>query len=324
MDFPIRILRVDPTSRCNHKCRFCRFHGLEGSISRIEDLDFDAFCTTLDDLAQHIPNLDVRFVGSGEPSLHPCFDEMVLRAKGRGFTTHVITNGSTMKDKLELLAGFVDRLVVSLHGIGQLHDDIVGVSGSYDNVLTGLKELSSIPNRSAQLVTHTTLNDKNCLQIDEIAEFVKDKLGGKPEFLHLSFNNSAARRNDISLMKRCIREALSRYPDLQFWPSLSAEELDDYYDGRTYPRKVSSCRRMFDELNITRNGTVTLCGEEPFGSIFKSSVIEILESDKRLSLLRNWETFAASEVPSECRRCFVYYPRLGKPANLAGSAPSSV
>lgn len=86
------MLRVEPISACNHNCVWCSNSGYrreEGGV-----LDPEVFTGLLDD----VRGTDVRslvWIGSGEPTLHPKFKDMVSEAALSGFSQGLVTNGST-------------------------------------------------------------------------------------------------------------------------------------------------------------------------------------------------------------------------------------
>ncbi len=86
----LRILFIEPTTRCNLKCEMCfKQHWTE----REGDMEWDLFEKILRD-ATRFPRLEtIVFGGIGEPTVHPRIGEMIERASKIGFKTYITTNG---------------------------------------------------------------------------------------------------------------------------------------------------------------------------------------------------------------------------------------
>lgn len=79
----VRLLQVEPTSRCNFTCGFCVGRHLDQS-----DLDLETFREAL----AQLPDLErLEMHGEGEPLMHPHFFEMARLARARGIRLSTIT-----------------------------------------------------------------------------------------------------------------------------------------------------------------------------------------------------------------------------------------
>jgi MoaA/NifB/PqqE/SkfB family radical SAM enzyme len=104
----VRLLQVEPTTRCNFGCGFCVGRRLDQS-----DLALADYVRAL----EHFSELErVELHGEGEPTLHPELPEMVRLAHERGARVSTITNGSLLtRARVEkLLAAGMDALFVSI------------------------------------------------------------------------------------------------------------------------------------------------------------------------------------------------------------------
>ena len=75
-------LRLDLTSYCNETCIFCPFHGYDEEIKEGQFIDGDYFIRVAEDLRLNSFRVNARFVGSGEPTLHPDFIK-ILKEKSK-------------------------------------------------------------------------------------------------------------------------------------------------------------------------------------------------------------------------------------------------
>jgi pyruvate-formate lyase-activating enzyme len=133
---------------CNQRCYFCYF------INRINDGDHPehafmtlakakAICTTLRGF-YGCTAIDIQ---GGEPTIHPDILELVAHCRAIGLQPTLITNGLVLARPgvLEKYkdAGIRDFLV-SLHGVGEVHDQVVGREGAYADIIAaidGMREL---------------------------------------------------------------------------------------------------------------------------------------------------------------------------------------
>lgn len=133
---------------CNQRCYFCYF------ASRIADLDHPqhdfmtiekakAICKVL---REYYGNTSIDIQG-GEPTIYPDILELIRCCHEIGLYPTLITNGLVLGrpgvlEKYEE-AGIRDFLV-SLHGIGDIHDEVVGVKGAYVKILAGIERMIEV------------------------------------------------------------------------------------------------------------------------------------------------------------------------------------
>lgn len=109
-------VEIDLTNRCNLGCEFCHFgytHS-RGLLSKQQRAEFEQMGDEMSDTlaylilrALHENGVkSVTFSGGGEPTLHPHFREIVLRAAQLGFKLGLYTNGTRLDTEL---ANFVKQ-----------------------------------------------------------------------------------------------------------------------------------------------------------------------------------------------------------------------
>jgi len=111
----LKKIYVEPTTRCNFKCKFC-VRQASGSGIEIGDLTLEAFKALL----PATPDLEAMvFSGIGEPLLHPQIDQLVYLAKQHlpnNAWVGIQTNGSLLIEPLaeKLINAGLDRICVSM------------------------------------------------------------------------------------------------------------------------------------------------------------------------------------------------------------------
>ncbi|MBW3018476.1 radical SAM protein [Candidatus Woesearchaeota archaeon] len=145
-------LTIDITSRCNQNCEFCYNTGKNGDM----DLDmFKGFVTE---------DITMVEIGGGEPMLHTKLPEFIRYCADNDKKVNVVTNGSLLNKRLfELDNKDSIEFIVSLHGIDDVHNSIVGAN-NYRTALNNVQELKQY----FRTGINTSLYKKNKDQIDSL------------------------------------------------------------------------------------------------------------------------------------------------------------
>ena len=142
------VVQIFPIYACNFKCNYCIFqHPKEkhGFISDEVVMDFDLFKKCVDDMTDFPDKIKVlRFVGIGEPLLHPDIVSMVeyTAISNNAETIEIITNGSILTPRMSdfLIKAGLDRVVVSVQGTsGEKYKEVAGVDIDFDEFVGNLK-----------------------------------------------------------------------------------------------------------------------------------------------------------------------------------------
>ena len=118
------VVQIFPVYACNLKCNYCIFQMPQNErhfISNVVSMDLDLFKKCVDDMTAFPDKIKtLRFVGIGEPLLHPDIHKMVSYAKEKNIAEkiEIITNGIRLKLSMaeKLIKAGLDRLVVSIQG----------------------------------------------------------------------------------------------------------------------------------------------------------------------------------------------------------------
>jgi MoaA/NifB/PqqE/SkfB family radical SAM enzyme len=132
----VRMLYLQLLYRCNFSCKHC-FHG---ELLKAPDAFTVAEAQAMLDHFKQIYRLDaVTFLG-GEPLLYPGIATMCAYAKQLGLDVEICTNAHRgFRARIEEIAPWVDKLRVSLDGLGASHDRI-RQAGSFDGAFEIIEE----------------------------------------------------------------------------------------------------------------------------------------------------------------------------------------
>ncbi|HSW50580.1 MAG TPA: radical SAM protein, partial [Bryobacteraceae bacterium] len=136
------ILQVEPTSRCNLKCRICPVaRGMERASG---DMDPALFKRIVEEIGDCL--LVIMFWDWGEPFLHPSAYEMIRYARQAGIKVVASTNGHVLADgghARQVVESGLDVLVISVDGADQATYQHFREKGRLDTVLEGVRRLVS-------------------------------------------------------------------------------------------------------------------------------------------------------------------------------------
>jgi MoaA/NifB/PqqE/SkfB family radical SAM enzyme len=136
------ILQVEPTSRCNLKCKVCPVaRGLDRGSG---DMEPALFRRIVDEIGQYL--LVIMFWDWGEPFLHPNSCEMIRYARQAGIKVVASTNGHVFAGgdhAREVVESGLDVLVFSVDGTDQATYQHFREKGQLDTVLEGVRRVVS-------------------------------------------------------------------------------------------------------------------------------------------------------------------------------------
>src|SRR2546425_2163890 len=124
---------------------------------------------------------DARYLGAsvlvltgGEPSQHPDFPRALECARALGLKTRVYTTGVTDawgEHRIEDVATLIDQVYLSVEGIGETHDRVLGWPGAFAHTTKFIGRLQKLGMRWA---AHFTPMRPNYLDLESVARTVHD------------------------------------------------------------------------------------------------------------------------------------------------------
>lgn len=133
-------LDYEPTTACNLRCPECP-SGLRNFTRPTGMLAYNNFQQTINQVNKHCFYL--MFYFQGEPFLNPSFLDMVSYAKTHNLYVATSTNAHFIDtNKAEqIIASGIDRLIISIDGLGQDTYQKYRVGGDYKKVIAGTKNI---------------------------------------------------------------------------------------------------------------------------------------------------------------------------------------
>lgn len=132
---------IEPTVACNLGCVTCFRNEWDQPMGHMSEA---TFASILDGLKALTPTPSVYFGGIGEPLCHPMTPAWVARAKALGIRVELITNGTTLTEKIsrQLIEAGLDLLWVSLDGASPETFADVRIGANLPQVIENLRRFS--------------------------------------------------------------------------------------------------------------------------------------------------------------------------------------
>jgi radical SAM family uncharacterized protein len=149
--------------RCNLECGMCPFWRRPDE----ELLGLDSEVKIMDSLVD--AGVIIYGFEGGEPLLRRDIGPILEEANKR-FYTSLVTNGWLLKERIREIGDYLEYLFVSLDGIGELHDELRGIKGSYDRAIVGIKAARDY---GAKVAINSTITRQNIHQVEEMVHLAE-------------------------------------------------------------------------------------------------------------------------------------------------------
>lgn len=288
---------IFPIHACNFKCNYCLFSlpiKEHGYAFDTEVLDYQVFQKMIDDAQSFEEKIKMlRFVGIGEPLLHPAISEMVKYASEKNVAERIeiITNGSLLTHEMS------DKLIAS--GLTQLRISLQGLNAEdYCNISDVKIDFNDFVDNIKYFYEHKGGIILN-LKIADIAVATEENL---KKFYDI-FGNIA---DSVSIEKISPSASKVDYSRYGF-----KEENNEYISmrGKALPANIHICNHPFYLLSLNPDGSIFPCcsTEAPpvMGNVREQSIVDIwngkLFNGFRLNMLKGVE-----HCGNVCKNCKAY------------------
>lgn len=292
---PISV-NLEVTDQCNVKCFFC-FCGTEAyqnSLSHISTTEKIKNSKKILDILAENNIFEIRLFG-GEFSLLKGWKKIVEHAYGLGFFISFVSNGTLFDEKdIEFL---VDRGIINcsilVHGLDNLHDQIVGISKSFKKASRNIKRLSESGIKVSVPFTPTKIN---ILHFEKFAKTMIEKYGATSIGVNRLFRSD--RYENLSFLDYIfLFETIGKLQD----DGYSAFFIDSFPRCKVPPKYwdyMSSCSQGMAFCQIDYAGNIKNCSSLSvnIGNIFHENLQDIWKN--KLASFRTLK-----HLPLSCRIC---------------------
>ena len=170
-EHPLTTLFWECTLRCNLHCRHC---GSDCHVtSALKDMPLEDFLPVLDSIAKATdPHKVMINVTGGEPLMRKDLEVCGKAFYQREFPWGIVTNGQLLTPKRfeSLLKSGLRSVTVSLDGIGETHEWMRGLAGSYPKALEAARMVAASGEVEFDVVT--CVNKRSYKELDQIKELL--------------------------------------------------------------------------------------------------------------------------------------------------------
>ncbi len=170
-------ISIEPTTSCNLRCPECP-SGLRQFSRNTGMLTTELYGRIIAQLKDHLLYIILYF--QGEPYLNPQFFDFIKYARKNKIYTATSTNGHYLTDEnaVKTIESGLNRLIISLDGIGQEEYSTYRAGGRYDKVVAGItnmvnwkkKKKSSTPYIVVQFIVFRS----NEHQLNQVKKFCRE------------------------------------------------------------------------------------------------------------------------------------------------------
>ncbi|MFH1850433.1 MAG: radical SAM protein [archaeon] len=165
-------IELNPTNRCNLKCRSCWLREHEPEPA---ELDRGRIASVISE-ASRLGVKEIRIPGSGEPLLSEGIREAIGQIKSEGMHGLLITNGTLLDSAIPLLVDSKwDVVTVSIDGPDpEVNDYLRGRDGTFNKIIRNIEALNQLKKETGArlpvLRINTVISNRNYNRIAEMAE----------------------------------------------------------------------------------------------------------------------------------------------------------
>lgn len=206
------------TSRCNSSCSHC--FNRNNLNSQTKDLSLEE----INNLSKNLPKIDNLLLSGGEPFLRNDLPELIkiFKVNNNIKTVSIPTNGLLVDKIIEISKKILEieglasvNINLSIDGLAKTHDQIRGVSGNFDKIITALSELSKLRKNYDHLniLINSVITKDNYRELFDLHNYLVKKPGASNHFFEIirpmSKFGDESRQNYFSLDKLFYNRVLS-------------------------------------------------------------------------------------------------------------------
>jgi len=285
------------TYRCNNNCAHC-YNARSRNYPEMSTSDWNKILDQLWEIG--IPH--IVFTG-GEPTLREDLPDLIRHAENNGQITGLNTNGRRLSDPAyvqTLIDAGLDHVQITFEShVPQIHDQMVGHTGSWNQTLAGLKNALAT---NLYVMTNTTMLKNNASFIPGTLELL-GQLGLKTIGLNALIYSGHGKTVGTGLSESELTPLLSQAQEFtrKYDQRLSWYTPTQYchFDPMDLSLGVKACTAALYNMCIEPDGTVLPCQSyyEGLGNILEQDWKQIWNHDLAVSLRER------KMAPAKCAGC---------------------
>jgi radical SAM protein with 4Fe4S-binding SPASM domain len=244
----------------------------------------------------------VVFTG-GEPTLVEFLPELVAYAESKGLITGLNTNGRKLRDEhylQELIKAGLDHIQITLESSeAQIHDEMVGRAGAWQDTIAGIKNAVS---QHKYVMTNTTMLQTNRHTIADTLEFLAQlgvKTVGLNALIHSGKGNqveSGLDESELQPLLKIATEITKKHNQRLIWYTPTQY---CHFDPVCADLGVKGCTAAYYNMCVEPDGMVIPCQSyySGLGKLLYDTWSSIWEHPLAISLRER------RNLPEACNSC---------------------
>jgi radical SAM protein with 4Fe4S-binding SPASM domain len=190
----------------------------------------------------------------------------------------------------EIVKSKIDRLIISIDGLEEIHDDVRGVKGTFQRIIAGITKINSLKKIRPIISSNSVVTSKNYHKLYELMVYLKslrinsmeiqfpmfftEKMGTcYEERMMQDFNIDAKswkgfvgdyHEIDIPLLIDQIEKIHETIPKhIKLVPNLSNEMIFEYFSNPEVALTDKTCSLPFSQISVEPNGDLVICPDFP-------------------------------------------------------------
>lgn len=299
---PFNILRWSPkmhvlpslciylTSSCNYDCIMCESR--RSNKTPRHHMELDVIERLIKDCSRLRIKPRFHFSGLGEPLVYKNVKRVMELCNQYKIHWSITTNGFALHNHIEnLVENNCSGINLSVHGIEDVHNTIVGTANAFKKVQGAVQALEIEKRRKGakkpRVAINCVITNHNVLQLQEIYEEFEEWPVSSMTFQHVSFSKEECiDKVDFSITDEEKLNSLVSFMDsikqkanvpVHFFPAIAKKDIASYYKDPEFPSKIQ-CALPWLSLRVYPSGKVKMC-EIDFGDISSMSITDVMNSD---------------------------------------------
>ncbi len=306
-DFPLLLVSIDLTSKCNLNCKHC------GSIS-VEDKN-ELTINEIRDVIKEISGFKPERIvfSGGEPLLKKGIFDLLEYTHELGINTYMPSNGTLITSDIakKLKKVNLGGIVISLDGNEEIHDKIRGKKGTFEKAINAIKYLVD---EGLKVTIKLTVMKWNMDQYKYLVDLTKEL--GVEEFAlkrYIPAGKMKVNKKELLVAPEEYKEVVDKAwvyaqkkgikmmsRDPVIIPYLYKEKIENKYKDKLNDEILGGCLAGISICNIDNKGNVSPCGFVPkfAGNIRKDYFSDIWNNSSLFKKLRKRDC-----LKGKCKFC---------------------
>jgi MoaA/NifB/PqqE/SkfB family radical SAM enzyme len=309
-------IQVEPTTKCNLRCKFC--------ISNVwdrkgMDMSFSDFKKTID---QFPCAVEILLQGIGEPLMCKDLYKMIEYCNRKRIMVTITTNAMLLDEAAakKIVAAGTRWIVISLDGAKKETVESIRIGTNYDKVIDNIKTLVRVrgERKRPHIIVNFTGCKDNIRELPDVIRLAKELGLDAVETwgVHFWANEKLEDKNkgqtlgeNIEEAKKVMNESLKLAEELKIPLLLTGTatrtELYSKEDAQLQEDQ-KLCRKTFKSCFITVDGYVTTCANSPdprkgnFGNVLKDDFKRIWNGPAYVTARKDR---LCGKIPDQCKTC---------------------